>query len=103
MKSCLLPILNNFPIGDVMWEKNLSSWGDHLNLTFDQMYTNIIDWHDLQILQQANKQGVTKLFPRFGFCLELQNYSLDHFHIEFPNDITGDVEVFITGDALVFN
>ena len=80
------------------------------NMTFHQLINEIVDDHDLKILEEdiskttqtAQDESFSTLqikhtmFPRFGICLELVNYSYPNVDLELNAKLKSPVEIFIT-------
>lgn len=64
--------------------KTSRSWGSHVNKTFRQLVTNILNYSpeliDQTIVVSPRNIKVTpKLYPKFGFCYEVKSFDMDSY------------------------
>ena len=76
---------NEYALFDGRSEQNTSrSWGAHVNMTFQQLMTNILNYSpeliDQKIFVSPGKVIVSpKLYPKFGFCYEVKSFDMDSY------------------------
>ena len=80
----------------------LLSWGDHINLTYSELVAEITDLHDIEEIEWNNPDlNFTRvLYPRFGYCLEVNNYSLHRVYIDLKHGHNNDIYVYLTDKSL---
>ena len=78
------------------------SWGDHINLTYSELVAEVTDRHDIEQIEWNNPDlNLTRvLYPRFGYCLEVNNYSLDRVYIDLKKGHNNDIYVYLTDKSL---
>lgn len=78
------------------------SWGDSINLTYSELVAEVTDLHDLEQIEWNNPDlNFTRFFyPRFGYCVEVNNYSLHRFMINLWFGHNNDIFIYLTDKSL---
>ena len=71
------------------------SWGLHKNLTFEQLIRNVIK-EEPEEIEFGNTIHTPKLFPKFGYCIEVDYNIQDPFAFRQKDDFTKDYTILLT-------
>ena len=73
------------------------SWGTHINLTFEQLIRNAIKEVPKETKFEFESILLSpKLFPKFGYCFEVDNNMKEIFAFPPYDDFTKDYTIFLT-------
>ncbi len=86
-------------------DRNSSSWGAHINMTFQDLVANTTDLHDhYKIIGYNEHLNLNPILnPKFGYCLESKNYSLDLISIYLFEKLDNDMVIFLTDNSMSSN
>ncbi len=86
-------------------ERNSSSWGAHVNMTFEDLVASSTNHNDLYKIMKHNEHLKLNpiLNPKFGYCLESKNYSLDVLSIYLFDKLDNDMVIFLTDNSMSSN
>ena len=77
------------------------TWGHHLDMNITQLYSEIAHADDLHNLQLNPNNSVLNLvlMPKIGFCLDVENYSLNFMEVNAFDGLKKDIAVYLTHRA----
>ena len=84
--------------GRSMSQWNVSSWGSNVNKSFPELLHEIVDHEDIAFLKERNKKIFWKriIFPKYGFCLEAKNYTLNQQYFRIPVKLNNDLLIYLS-------
>jgi hypothetical protein len=81
------------------------SWGDHLNMTFEEMMKDILpnvtkrSDENARIMGMSIRQVKTLFVPRYGFCMQIRNYTTSKEFTIIAHNSSAEIHIFILDKA----
>ncbi len=80
-----------------------TSWGSHVNMTFEELIGNVTDIdlnafiENVKLESEPQMQIKPILFPKYGFCFDVQNYTLNEtLYLPGKNKFESDITILLT-------